>query len=182
MSKSAVDLLMHPVRIRIVNALAGGRTLTTAELCDQLPDASQATVYRHVAALTEGGILEVDGEQPVRGTLERRYRLHRQQAAIDASVGQVMSADEHQRLFTASMAALIAEFDRYLQRDGANPYDDAVSYRQTVVWLSDEELASMIREFQRLLAMRGSGEPAPGRSPYMLSTILFPAAGGETSA
>ena len=101
MSKSAVDLLMHPVRIRIVNALAGGRTLTTAELCDRLPDASQATVYRHVAALTEGGILEVDGEQPVRGTIERRYRLHRQQVAIDASVGQVMSDDEHRWLFTA---------------------------------------------------------------------------------
>ena len=31
MSKSAVDLLMHPVRIRIVHALSGGRALTTAE-------------------------------------------------------------------------------------------------------------------------------------------------------
>ena len=31
-----VELLLHPVRLRIVHALSGGRTVTTAELCARL--------------------------------------------------------------------------------------------------------------------------------------------------
>ncbi len=182
MTKSAVDLLMHPVRLRIVNALAGGRALTTAQLCERLRDTSQATVYRHVAALADGGILEVDGEQQVRGTIERSYRLRRDRAAIAAGVGKSMSLEEHRRLFTATMAALIAEFDGYLQRDGADPYDHSVSYRQTVIWLDDQELAALIDEFQQLLMSHGTKSPSPARTPYVLSTILFPAEGSDPSA
>ena len=52
-------LLVHPVRLRIVHALTGDRTLTARQLHDLLKDVSAATVYRHVAALVEGGLLEV---------------------------------------------------------------------------------------------------------------------------
>src|SRR6185312_13615775 len=72
-----VELLLHPVRLRIVHALSGGRTVTTAQLCARMPDVSQATVYRHVGLLTDAGILEVAGEQRVRGFVERSYRLVR---------------------------------------------------------------------------------------------------------
>jgi hypothetical protein len=36
----------------------------------------------------------------------------------------------HRRGFAAAMAALIAEFNAYLDRDGADPAADSVSYRQ----------------------------------------------------
>ena len=78
-----LDLLLHPVRLRIVHAMSGGRTTTTSELCARLPDVSKATVYRHVALLAEGELLEVDGEQRVHGAVERRYRLHQARAVID---------------------------------------------------------------------------------------------------
>src|SRR5664280_2305479 len=58
-----VDLLLHPVRLRIVHALSGGRTLTTTELSGRLPEVSKVTVYRQVALLAEGGFLEVAGER-----------------------------------------------------------------------------------------------------------------------
>jgi len=173
-STSAVDLLMHPVRIRIVNAMSGGRTLTTAQLCDRLSGTSQATVYRHVAALAGGGILEIDGEEQVGGAIERRYRLRRDRVAIEAGVGKSMSLEDHRRLFTAAMAALIAEFDAYLTREQASPFDDSVSYRQMVRWLDDEELAAVIGEARQALTRRGTSEPAPGRRPYVMSMILFP--------
>jgi len=49
--------------------LGGGRTLTTSELCTQLPGVSKATVYRHIDVLAAAGILEIAGEQRVRGPL-----------------------------------------------------------------------------------------------------------------
>ncbi len=175
MSTSVVELLMHPVRIRIVNALYAGRTLTTADLCARMPGTSQATVYRHVAALTEGGVLEVEGEARVRGTVERRYRLRQEQLRFDDAAAAAMSREDHRRVFTAAMAALLAEFNAYLDRGDANPRRDAVGYRQFVVWLNDAERATLVAQITAVLATLSPHEPTADRTPYLLSTILFPA-------
>ncbi len=170
----AVELLLHPVRLRIVHALSAGRALTTAELSARMPDVGKVTVYRQVALLTEGGFLEVDREQRVRGAVERHYRLRRDRPAIDADAAAGMSLDDHRRGFAAAMAALIAEFNAYLDRDGADPAADSVSYRQGTLWLSPSELIEMTGDLLAALRDRAANTPAPGRSPYLLSAILFP--------
>jgi DNA-binding transcriptional ArsR family regulator len=169
-----VDLLLHPVRLRIVHALSGGRTLTTTELSGRLPEVSKVTVYRQVALLAEGGFLEVAGEQRVRGAVERRYRLRQDRPVVDGDAAAVMSLEDHRRGFAAAMAVLIAEFNAYLDRDGADPAADSVSYRQGTLWLSPDELAEMLSEMLEALQDRVASKPAPGRAPYLLSAILFP--------
>ncbi len=173
-SKSASDLLMHPVRIRVVNALYAGRSLTTAELCARIPGVSQATVYRHVGALVKGGVLEVTGEEQVRGTVERRYALRREQVRFDEHVAARMTRADHRRVFTAALGALLAEFNAYLDRRDANPLRDAVSYRQFVAWLTDDELQSAVAQVSTLLQELAARTPRDDRTPYLLSTILFP--------
>jgi DNA-binding transcriptional ArsR family regulator len=170
-----VNLLLHPVRLRVVHALSGGRTLTTAQLCDRLPDVSKVTVYRHVALLAEAGFLEVAGEQRVRGAVERSYRLARDRPVIGTDEAGEMSLEDHRRGFAAAMAVLIAEFIAYLDREGADPVADGVSYRQGIIWLSPDELAETIGELAGELRARAANKPAPGRLPYLLSPILFPA-------
>lgn len=169
-----VDLLLHPVRLRIMHALSGGRVLTTAQLRARMPDVSVVTVYRHVALLVEGGFLEVDSEQRVRGAVERRYRLHQERPRIDGDATASMSLEDHRRGFAAAMAVLIAEFNAYLDRDGADPVADSVGYRQGTVWLSQDELAEMIIDMGAAILSRIGNTPAPDRMPYLLSTILFP--------
>jgi DNA-binding transcriptional ArsR family regulator len=173
---NTVDLLLHPVRLRVVHALSGGAELTTAQLGARMPDASKVTVYRHVAALVDGGFLEVAGEQRVRGAVERRYRLRQDRPAIDADAAAAMSPQDHRRAFAAAMAVLIAEFDAYLDREGADPVADGVGYRQGVLWLSPDELAELTRRMLEVVRAAGPHEPGPGRRPYLLSPILFPAA------
>ncbi|MGP4020601.1 helix-turn-helix domain-containing protein [Saccharopolyspora sp. 5N708] len=153
--------LLHPVRLRIVHAMSGGRTRTTSELCARLPDVPKTTVYRHVGVLTDAGLLEVADEQRVHGAVERHYRLHPERTAIDADAA-------------AAMAALLAEFNAYLDRDGADPTADSVGYRQGTLWLSPDELAELISALRAVLATRAQNEPAPGRNPHLLSMILFP--------
>src|SRR5262245_35534684 len=96
-----LELLLHPVRIRIVHAMAGGRTLTTAGLCARLPDVPKTTVYRHVSLLAASGVLEVVGEQRVRGAIERRYQLNRAQAVISPEAAASMSRTDHRQGFAA---------------------------------------------------------------------------------
>jgi DNA-binding transcriptional ArsR family regulator len=170
----AVELLLHPVRLRIVHALSGGRALTTTELGARLPEVSKVTVYRQVALLAENGFLEVAGEQRVRGAVERRYRLRQDRPVVDAAAAAAMSLEDHRRGFAAAMAVLIAEFNSYLDRDGADPVADAASYRQGTLWLSPDELAEMISEMLGVLRARIASKPTPGRTPYLLSAILFP--------
>ncbi|WP_066939994.1 hypothetical protein [Microtetraspora fusca] len=122
-------------------------------------------MYRHVSLLAEAGVLEVAGEQRVRGAVERHYRLRREQTRIDADAAASMSLDDHRRGFTAAMAAVHAEFSAYLDRDGADPTADLVGYRQGVLWLSHDELAEMMDDMREVLAARWGNKPAPGRTP-----------------
>jgi DNA-binding transcriptional ArsR family regulator len=172
--KNTLELLLHPVRLRIVHAMSGGRTRTTSDLCARLPDVSKATVYRHVSLLAEAGLLEVAGEQRVHGAVERRYRLNRARAVIDQDAAAAMSLDDHRHGFTAAMAALVAEFNAYLDREHADPTADSVSYRQFPLWLNQHELADLISEIRSAIVSKIDNKPTPDRSPHLLSTILFP--------
>ena len=169
-----IELLLSPLRLRIIHAVLDGRPFTTTQLADRMVDVSRATVYRQVAVLADAGLLEIDGEQRVRGAVERTYRLHSARAAMDLHTVAAMTIEDHQRLFTAAVGALLAEFNAYLGRDGADPLTDSVSYRQFSLWLSEEEKADLVRNVTATLVVLMKNGPTAGRRQHMLSTILFP--------
>src|SRR6185312_9362271 len=113
------DLLLHPVRWRIVQTFLGDRALTTAELRAELSDVPVASLYRHVGLLTDAGVLVVVAERKVRGTSERRYRLDLATASVGAS--EQTGVEEHRRAFRTFAAALVADFDRSLEHAGDPP-------------------------------------------------------------
>lgn len=167
-----LELLAHPVRLRIVHAMSAGRALTTSELCERMPDVSKATVYRHVGLLADAGVLEVEGEQRVRGAVERRYRLRQDVVAVGADEVATLSPEDHRRVFAAAMATLIAEFNAYLDR--TEVVADTVGYRQHAVWLSPEELGEVVEGMRAAIVPKMANEPAPGRTRYLLSPVMFP--------
>lgn len=172
----AIELLLHPVRLRIVAALSGGQELTTTQLCTHMHDVSRVTVYRQVALLVDGGCVQVADERRVRGGVERRYRLRPERPIIDADMAAEMTLEDHRRGFAAAIAVLIAEFDAYLAQDGADPVADGVGYRQGVLWLSPDERAELGDAMRNVLQTSIANAPAAGRIPYMLSPIMFPRA------
>ena len=175
-----LDLLLHPVRLRIVHALRGDRMLTTSQLCALVPKASKATVYRHVEALADGGVLEVAEEHRVRGAVERGYRLRPERASLTVPTGEggadsaQAHKDAYRRAFAVAMAALAAEFDGYLDRDDADPVADLVGLRQHALWLDRAELEGLIEDLRKAMAPRLENAPCAGRDRYLLSPILFP--------
>jgi DNA-binding transcriptional ArsR family regulator len=176
-----LELLMHPVRLRIVHAMSGGVTRTTSDLLARLPDVSKATVYRHVSLLAEAGVLEVVSEQRVHGAVERRYRLYRPRAVINPDAAASMSLEEHRHGFAAAMAALVAEFNTYLHQPNADPTEDKVGYRQIPLWLSKDDRDKLIRQIGTFLVSKMDNQPGPGRRLHLLSPILFPIGNAETN-
>lgn len=175
MALSPVDVVLHPVRLRIAQAFLGGRTLTTAQLAEALADVPTATLYRHIGALAEGGVLEVAAQRRVRGAVERTYRLREAAVSVDADAAAAMSVEEHRQAFLVFVLNLLGEYDRYLGAGDVDLARDGVGYRVHALHLSDEELAGLVADLRAVLLPRLALEPAPGRRRRLVSTVLLPA-------
>jgi DNA-binding transcriptional ArsR family regulator len=172
----ALELLLHPVRLRIVHGLAGGEVRTTADLAARMPGVSMATLYRQVALLVDGGVIEVAGERRVRGAVERSYRLSAGRPAVSAERVAAMSLEDHRAAFVAAAAALVAEFETYVDGVGADPATDSVGYRQITVWLDEGEVEGFVREMTDRIEALKANTPGAGRRLYLLSPVFFPMA------
>lgn len=168
------ELLLHPVRLRIVQAFLSDRELTTGQLRAELPDVPTASLYRHVATLVDGDVLEVVTERKVRGTFERSYRLNLANANVTGEDAAAMTVDAHRRAFMTFVAALLADFDRYLARDGFDFARDGVGYRQVALNLTDAEFAEFAAELGEVLRRWMALPPGPGRVRRLLSSVVMP--------
>lgn len=175
------DVVLHPVRMRIVQAFLGDRELTTGDLRVEIPDVPSATLYRQVAALAQGGVLDVVEEKRVRGAVERTYRLRTGAAHVDAEEARQMTVEEHRRVFLTFAVGLLADFDRYLDRGDVDMARDHAGFTQTAMYLTDEEMSEVVDELRAVLHPRIALPPAPGRTRRLLTTVLLPDAAGSTA-
>jgi DNA-binding transcriptional ArsR family regulator len=171
---SSADLLLHPVRLRILQAFLGDRALTTAELRVELQDVPQASLYRHVARLVDGGVLSIVSERRVRGALERTYVLRAAAATVQPDELDRMSREDHRAMFMAYVAGLLGDYDRYLSRDEIDLARDGVSYRMVGVWLDNDEHAEFLRDLTRVVQPRLANAPKTGRRRRILGWVMLP--------
>jgi helix-turn-helix protein len=170
----SADLLLHPVRLRIVQAFLGDRQLTTTQLRAELADVPAASLYRHVARLVDAGVLRVVSERGVSGSVERTYRLGMATLAMPSDEADSMSAEEHRQAFMAFTAGLLRDFDRYLERGNIDLFRDGVSYRLAGLWLDDAEHAGLLRDLERVLQSRMANTQQPWRRRRIIAYVLLP--------
>jgi hypothetical protein len=171
---ASADLLLHPVRLRIVKAFLGDRALTTSQLAAELDDVPAGSLYRHVARLTQEGVLQVVAERRVRGAVERTYTLRLFAARIQPGEAAAMTPDEHAHAFMAYIAGLLADFDRYLAGT-PDPARGGGDYQLAAMWLTDAEFAGLLQDLARAFQPRLANAPGPGRRRRMLYSVLLPA-------
>lgn len=174
MAHSRADLVLHPVRLRLLATLAR-RELTARQLSALVPDVPQATLYHHLGLLTRAGLLRVVAERPVRGTVEKRYALVEGQLPLRPDDLANASRDDHLRYFTIFIATLLSDFTRYLQREGPiDLFADGAGYRETPFYLSDEEFAQASAAVSHALLPFLENQPAPHRRRRLVAFITFP--------
>ena len=170
----SADLLLHPVRLRILQAFLGDRALTTTQLSAELSDVPAASLYRQVARLVDGGALQVVAERRVRGAVERTYVLRKAAARVRADEIAAMRTDDVRAMFMAFAAALLGDFDRYLQRGDPDLIRDGVAFGIEGLWLDDSEFTEMMRDLYRVLDGRRANAPGKGRRRRLLASVLLP--------
>jgi hypothetical protein len=172
---TSADLLLHPVRLRIVKAFLGDRALTTAQLAAELDDVPAGSLYRHVALLSKAGVLQVVAERRVRGAVERTYALRTLATQIRADEAAAMTAEEHSAAFMAYVAGMLADADRYLATGPPDPQRDGADYRVGAMWLTDVEFAEFVRDLAGVLMPRLALAPGEGRRRRMVYGVVLPA-------
>jgi hypothetical protein len=172
-SEARTSLLLHPVRLRVLQA-ALGRTVTTSELAGAMPDVPTASLYRHVAALVDGGVLEVAAERAVRGGTERTLRVALPAASLGPENIAHLAAEDHLDGITAFLGGVLQAATDYLAAPGATPADDGFGYRQVALWADDEELAELVARLREVVAEAAERGPGAGRRRRVLTTVLLP--------
>jgi hypothetical protein len=171
---ASADLLLHPVRLRIIKAFLGDRALTTSQLAAELDDVPAGSLYRHVALLTKAGVLQVVAERRVRGAVERTYTLRLFAAQIQPGEAAAMTPEQHMQAFTAYVAGMLADADRYLASGTADPLRDGASYRLAAMWLTDAEFAEFGRDIAAVFQPRLANAPGQGRRRRMVYIVSLP--------
>jgi DNA-binding transcriptional ArsR family regulator len=171
--QSKLDLMFHPVRLRIVLALAGTE-LTTRELAERLGDVPASSVYRHVNRLIAAGFIEVVAHRPVRGTVEKTLRVSAG-TYIGPEEARTMSADDHRRSALAFLTQLMCEWETYLSGPGADMVADLAGYRLANVYASDAEWLGAFEQIGAILQPLTENGPGKGRRHRRLATMTWPA-------
>lgn len=174
MAQSKSDLIFHPVRMRLITELAG-RQMTAGQLSSALPDIPQATLYRHIKRLQDGGLIQVTAEQIVNGATERTFAVVAGQVRLTDADLQGLSAEDHTHNFATFAASLIDTFSRYAQQ--AKPEAmaaDGLSYNRAAIYLNEAERAEFQEAVVALLQNVMSKQPTPERRRYTLASVVIP--------
>jgi len=176
MPSAKADLLLHPIRLKIITAIST-QQMTAKELLEIIPEVPLTTLYRHINALVEGGLLQVTGETQIRGTIERTYAL--------ASLPSLKSEDLHgmtrpayQQAFMIYLSSLMGAAQRYLASKGENetfnPLADGVELSLGTLNLSEAEFQNANQRILEILMPLTNQPPAPGRKRRFFTYLFIP--------
>lgn len=170
-----LDLIVHPVRLRLIQSFNPGECLTANQLAARLPDIPPATLYRHLAALVRGGVLLVAELRPVRAAQEKVYSLIEGAANVGPSESQATSPADHLRHFTVFLGLLRGDFERYVGvKSRLDLAKDGVAYYQIPIYLSDAEQHRFVNDLKALLTPLRQHKPNGSRTRRLVNIVTIP--------
>lgn len=161
------DLALHPVRLRILSAVAAGDR-TPGQLRAALPEIPPATLYRHVNALAASGLLRVVSERRAGGALERTYGLGAGPTTADGA-----TPDDLQKLFLSFASTLISDMGRHLARRAPGSREP-LGFRKAVIYASEQDLESLAASLAGLIAPLLEPRQGEDVKRMVLATVLVP--------
>ena len=164
-----IQIVMNPVRQRIIQYLLIHGSGTTGEMKKELSDIPPASLYRHVKVLLEAGCIEVMDEKKIRGATEKTYRLVEKPPFV-----QEMSEADIGMIFQSGMLSLMSEFQKYFAREDADPQRDMLSFSTSTLMLTDEEFMEFLQKIGEVYNGVICNKPAKGRKPRQITIISSP--------
>ncbi len=161
------DVMLNPVRMRIIQTLAVGQNMTATEICEKISDIPRTTLYRHIKILLDNDILSVVSEQKIRGSLERTLALN-----TGEIVKQNTLENAAQNVFAFLMKKYVM-FLNYFNDKNPDPGKDKIFLNNTILMTTDDEFDHFLSELSGLL-VKYNFEFSKGRKARDISIISAP--------
>lgn len=161
------EILLHPIRMRIIQELSSKQRVTATELCEKISDVPRTTMYRHISILIDSNILSVVSEKKVRGSLERTISLNMSEVTKHNTIENAT-----QNAFGFLMS-IYTKFHDYFSGEEPKPGEDRVFLNNAVLMMNDTEFDQFLEELRELL-LKYNFESSGKRKPRDISILSAP--------
>jgi len=171
--REKADLIIHPIRLQILQILAA-RPMTTTEIAAALPKVAKSSLYRHVKILLDSNMLEISAARLVKGIQEREYKLA-QRPHLGAEDMADLTREDHLRYFMGYVATLMQGYADYLElSEKVDMLADFSGYTEIQFYASHQELIELQTTIQQAFLPLIENEPGNGRRRQKFSIITHP--------
>lgn len=175
MPTKAVNLILHPVRLRIIQTLVR-RARNTQHIADALPDIPVSSLYRHIRMLLEAGYIEIASTRSVNGIEERTYRLSEvKPPLLTDQAFEGLTKDELQQAFSTLVGMILTSFNEYLDATPAPDWKrDRLSCAEFTFFATPEEYEAIRKTVWETLRQAEEAVAAPERSVRKIALASYP--------
>lgn len=159
------EVVMNPVRQRILQFLMVHDKGTVKEIKSKLSDVPTPSLYRHVKILAENSVIVVAEENRIRGTVESVYQLNPNALTVE---------DEDGMAVQVSLMSICTAFAKYFADGHADPRKDMFMLTSCTMMLTDNEFGNFLKEVNELAMKYISKESTEECSPRQVTLISSP--------
>ena len=162
------QILLNPIRSRIIQYLATHQRATAGELDSFMNDVPRTTLYRHLNILAEHNIITVVEENRVRGSVERTYALNVK------TVQEENTKENATRNAFGFLMKIYGDYERYFSNPNADPAADKIFLSNVALLLSDEEFNELLTDINGILIKHINNEYKKNRKQRSIAFISSP--------
>ncbi len=161
-------LLIHPDRMQLITELSS-HSLTGPALAAALPSIPQASLYRHLTHLIEGGIVEVTKQDG-----QKHYRIVEGQARLGPDDLEGMSGADLLNAFSMFCSGLLVRVGQSIGEGVAlDASRKGLKFLQVKVRMTDADLVAMNELIASVVRRSQENEDENSRA-YTLAAIIIP--------
>lgn len=168
-NQNITQIIMNPVRLRIMQYLILHESATTGQIKEELTDIPPASLYRHIKTLEEAKLIVVVKENKIRGVVEKVYQLNKEnplnEDSSNANVSQVIQT---------GLLSILGEFTRYFEKEDNDPQKDFLAFSTSTLLLSDEEFMEFTKEIGEIYGKVLSNKKNDKRKQRRITFISSP--------
>lgn len=148
------EILMHPVRMKICQALMRNKEngLTPLEMLKIIKDVPQATLYRHIQIMVDSDIIRVMKEKKVKSVSEKYYVLNEEEARLDVAEWKAASIEEKLNYISSYQLLLMTQYQNYLMKlEEQNRQEDRATFSVVELKMNEEHFLQFQNELNELM-------------------------------
>ncbi|MGG2052790.1 transcriptional regulator [Lysinibacillus pakistanensis] len=152
--RNKAEVLMHPVRMKILQALMHDKEegLSTLEMISIIKDVPQATLYRHIQILVDENIIKIVKERKVRSVTEKFYAVNEGAAKLSKEDWTKLTIKQKLNYVSYYQLALLSQYQNYLHSlDEKERLADLATFSFIDLTLTTDQFKNFENELNNLI-------------------------------